>query len=165
MSTSAPPAGGERTARLQSLYSQGSGLITSVLTTLLAFLVAGLVTMLVGAVGIMNIMLVVVGERRAEIGLRKAVGARSRTIFLQFLAESTAVCGLAGIAGTLLGVGATQLVAHLMPENSPLASVPILDPTTVIIPATVLILTGIVAGTGPAWRASRVPPAEALRIL
>ena len=81
------------------------------------FFVAGMVTMLVGAVGLMNIMLVVVGERRAEIGLRKAVGARSHTLFAQFLAESTAVCGLAGVTGTLLGAVRTQRVARRLKKG------------------------------------------------
>ena len=60
---------------------------------------AGLVTLLVGAIGVMNVMLVVVGERTNEIGLRKAVGATDRAIFVQFLAEAAAVCGISGVAG------------------------------------------------------------------
>ena len=73
------------------------------------FIVAGTITLLVGAIGVMNIMLVVVGERTAEIGLRKALGARGRDIFVQFLLEALAVALLAsalGIAGGLLAVRA-----------------------------------------------------------
>jgi putative ABC transport system permease protein len=125
-------------------------------------MVAGLTTLLVGAVGVMNIMLVIVGERRAEIGLRKAVGATGRAIFVQFLAESTAVCLLSGVAGAALGIGLAQLIAHLAPA-SPFASTPVLDAKTVLSVTAALVMVGIVAGVAPAWRAAQVPPAEALR--
>jgi putative ABC transport system permease protein len=124
--------------------------------------VAGLATLLVGAIGVMNIMLVIVGERRAEIGLRKAVGATGRAIFLQFLAEATAVCLISGLSGALLGVALAQLVAHLAPA-SPFASTPVLDPKTIVTVTSALVMVGIVAGVAPAWRAAQVPPAEALR--
>jgi len=124
---------------------------------------AGVTTLLVGAVGVMNIMLVVVGERSAEIGLRKAVGATNRAIFAQFLAEATAVCGVSGVAGALLGVGLTKLVAAISPPESPLASPPLLDPFAVAVVVGALAGVGIVAGVLPALRAARIPPAEALR--
>ena len=124
---------------------------------------AGVTTLLVGAVGVMNIMLVVVGERSAEIGLRKAVGATNRAIFAQFLAEATAVCGASGVAGALLGVGLTKLVAAISPPESPLASPPLLDPFAVAVVVGSLVGVGIVAGVLPALRAARIPPAEALR--
>lgn len=124
--------------------------------------VAGLATLLVGAIGVMNIMLVIVGERRPEIGLRKAVGATSRAIFLQFLAEATAVCLISGLSGALLGVALAQLVAYLAPA-SPFASTPVLDPKTIVTVTSALVMVGIVAGVAPAWRAAQVPPAEALR--
>jgi len=124
---------------------------------------AGVVTLLVGAVGVMNIMLVVVGERTAEIGLRKAVGARDRAIFAHFLAEAAAVCGVSGVAGALLGIGFTKLVARLSPPESPLASPPLLDPFAIAVVVAGLVGVGIVAGVLPAVRAARIPPAEALR--
>jgi putative ABC transport system permease protein len=124
--------------------------------------VAGLTTLLVGAVGVMNIMLVIVGERRSEIGLRKAVGATGRAIFVQFLAESTGVCLASGLLGAALGIALAQLVAHLAPA-SPFASTPVLDVKTVVTLTSALVLVGIVAGVAPAWRAAQVPPAEALR--
>ncbi len=124
---------------------------------------AGIVTLLVGAVGVMNIMLVIVGERTSEIGLRKAVGARSRSIFFQFLAESSAVCGLSGLAGALLGAGFTQLVAALSPAEGPFSSAPVLAPFTVLVIVGSLAAVGVVAGVVPAVRAARIPPAEALR--
>jgi putative ABC transport system permease protein len=126
---------------------------------------AGLMTLLVGGIGVMNIMLVVVGERTSEIGLRKAVGATNRTIFAQFLAEAATVCLLSGLAGAALGVGFAQLIAFALPEDAPMSSVPFVDPTTVATLTAALVLVGIVAGIAPAIRAARVPPAEALRAL
>jgi putative ABC transport system permease protein len=124
---------------------------------------AGLVTLLVGGIGVMNIMLVVVGERTNEIGLRKAVGAPSRSIFLQFLAEATAVCGLSGLLGAGLGVGFTRVVTALTPPDGPFSSAPILSPFIVAVIVSSLAAVGIVAGVVPAARAARIPPAEALR--
>jgi len=126
------------------------------------FVVAGTITLLVGAVGVMNIMLVVVGERTAEIGLRKAVGARGRDVFLQFLLEALAVAGLASALGIGGGVLAVRAVApafaaggiHL--ETSP-------DRVTIAAIAAALVLVALVAGVAPAVRAARIPPAEALR--
>jgi putative ABC transport system permease protein len=126
-------------------------------------LTAGGITLLVGAVGVMNVMLVVVGERTKEIGLRKALGASDRAIFVQFLAEATAVCALSGLAGALLGVGFTRLVAALVPEQGPLSNVTVLDPFTISVVVVALVGVGIVAGVFPALRAARIPPAEALR--
>ena len=98
-------------------------MIQSVLLGFRVFQVAaGVITLLVGAVGVMNIMLVVVGERINEIGLRKAIGASRRDIFVQFLAEAIAVCGTAGLLGAGLGVGASQLMARYVPPDGPLSS-------------------------------------------
>ena len=124
---------------------------------------AGLVTLLVGAVGVMNVMLVVVGERTNEIGLRKAVGASDRAIFVQFLAEAAAVCGISGVAGTLLGIAFTRIVAALVPKQGPLSNVTVLDPFILTLMTASLIGVGVVAGMVPAIRAARIPPAEALR--
>ncbi|MDH3214366.1 MAG: ABC transporter permease [Myxococcales bacterium] len=128
------------------------------------FLVAaGVITLLVGAVGVMNIMLVVVGERVNEIGLRKAVGGTSRAIFVQFLTEAAAVCGVSGVLGAGLGVVATQLLGAVSPPGTPTASPPVLDPITVIAVVASLVAVGMVAGIAPAVRAARIAPAEALR--
>ena len=130
------------------------------------FLVAaGGVTLLVGAIGVMNVMLVVVGERTNEIGLRKAVGATDRAIFAQFLAEAAAVCGVSGVAGTLLGVGFAKLTAALSPADGPLTKVVVLDPFIISVLVIALVAVGVVAGVVPAVRAARIPPAEALRRL
>ena len=133
-------------------------------TALRIFLVvAGVITLLVGAVGVMNIMLVVVGERINEIGLRKAVGGTSRAIFLQFLLEAATVCGISGALGAGLGVAATQILGAVSPPGTPAASPPVLDPITVIAVVASLVAVGMVSGIAPAVRAARVPPAEALR--
>jgi len=126
---------------------------------------ASLVTLLVGAVGVMNIMLVVVGERRTEIGLRKAVGASERAIFLEFLAEAVAVSVSAGIVGAGLGMGASLLVSWLAPAGSTLAEPPVFEAGAIALLTAALVAAGVVAGVLPAVRASRVPPAEALRAL
>jgi putative ABC transport system permease protein len=141
-------------------------IVNTVLTGLHVFQVsAGLITLLVGAVGVMNIMLVVVSERRSEIGLRKAVGASGRAIFAQFLAEAGALCALSGLVGSALGSAFCQLVAATLPPNSPVSSPPILDLPLVALLTSSLVLVGVVAGVVPALRASRVEPSEALRAI
>ena len=138
--------------------------IFEILTALRVFvLAAGAITLLVGAIGVMNIMLVVVGERTHEIGLRKAVGARNRSIFVEFLAEATAVATLSGLLGAALGLGLTQLLASFQPPGSPASSPPVFDPSTLVVIVASLDAVGIVAGVAPALRAARIPPAEALR--
>lgn len=126
------------------------------------FIVAGTVTLLVGAIGIMNIMLVVVGERTAEIGLRKAVGARGRDVFLQFLLEAVAVAGLAGALGVAAGLGALRAVLPIFQAGG--IHIPMRpDPVTLVAVTGALVAVAVVAGLVPALRAARVPPAEALR--
>jgi putative ABC transport system permease protein len=128
----------------------------------LFYVVAGVVTLFVGAIGVMNIMLVVVGERTAEIGLRKAIGASQRDVFVQFVLEAVVVALSAGIAGTALGWAAVRLLA------APMAATGIVmpatpDPMTSIAVSAALAGVAIVAGLVPAIRAARVPPSEALR--
>jgi len=142
------------------------GLVRAVFGGIHVFLfAASALTLFVGAIGVMNIMLVVVRERRREIGLRKAVGATRRAIFVQFLAEASAVAVGAGMLGALLGLALVQFLASLLPADDPAASPPLYDPATAAILAIALAITAISASVLPAVRAASVPPAESLRDL
>jgi len=126
-----------------------------VMTNLL--LIVALISLVVGGVGIMNIMLVSVTERTREIGIRMAVGARSSEIMRQFLVEAVVLCLAGGILGILLGRGVSLAVTALL--NWPtMPSLPAII-AAVVVAATV----GIVFGFYPAWKASRLDPIEALR--
>ncbi len=129
----------------------------------LFFVVAGLVTLFVGAVGVMNIMLVSVGERTWEIGLRKALGARSRDVFLQFLLEAVLVASSAGLLGTAAGIGAAAGDARRPSQRGGIHVTGWPDPLTTAAITSSLVLVAIVAGVLPAVRAARTSPAEALR--
>ena len=112
----------------------------------------------VGAIGIMNITFVSVRERTREIGTRKALGARRKTILLQFLIESVSISLIGGVAGVLLTVSLCLGVRAALP------SLPIeLSPALIVIGLFVAVGTGIAAGFAPAWSASRLNPVEALR--
>jgi putative ABC transport system permease protein len=124
--------------------------------------VAGTLTLLVGAIGVMNIMLVVVGERTREIGVRKALGARDRDVFLQFLSEAVLVALGAGVLGTLAGLALLRAAAPAF-ERAGIAVGVWPDPFTVGVVTGALVGVAVLAGVLPAVRASRVPPAEALR--
>ncbi len=129
---------------------------TSTLMTNLLLCVA-LISLMVGGVGIMNIMLVSVTERTREIGLRMAVGARARDILRQFLIEAILLCLAGGFAGILLGRGVSITLTALL--NWPtVLSVPAII-AAVVVSGTV----GVVFGYYPAWKASRLDPIEALR--
>lgn len=128
---------------------------TSLMTNLL--LCVATISLVVGGVGIMNIMLVSVTERTREIGLRMAVGAQPRDILRQFLVEAVALCLLGGGIGIALGRGASVLVRMLLNWPTEL-SIPAIA-AAVMVSATV----GIVFGYYPAWKASRLDPIEALR--
>ena len=128
----------------------------------LFFVVAGLVTLFVGAMGVMNMMLVVVGERTWEIGLCKALGARSRDVFAQFLLEAVIVSGAAGLLGTAGGIALLHATKSLFARGGIyLTGWP--DPLTTVVITGSLVGVAIVAGVMPALRAARISPAEALR--
>ncbi|MDD3885254.1 MAG: ABC transporter permease [Victivallaceae bacterium] len=127
---------------------------SKVMTNLL--LCVALISLVVGGVGIMNIMLVSVTERTREIGLRMAVGARSTDILRQFLIESITLCLVGGAIGIMLGHGAALLVESQL--GWPIESSPGAVAAAVIVSAGV----GIVFGFYPAWKASRLDPIDAL---
>jgi putative ABC transport system permease protein len=132
--------------------------LNTVSATLTAFLGAiGAISLVVGGIGIMNIMLVSVTERTREIGVRKAIGARRGSIRLQFLIEALTVTVIAGLIGIAIGVGISALVA------STGALTPEVSATTIVIAFAVSVLIGVVFGLYPAWRASLLSPVEALR--
>lgn len=120
-------------------------------------LAVALISLLVGGVGIMNIMLVSVTERTREIGLRMAVGAWSRDILQQFLAESVILCFCGGVMGILVGRGISVLVRMLLHWPTELSI------GAIVAAFVVSVTVGIVFGFYPAWKASRLDPIIALR--
>ncbi|PWU08874.1 MAG: hypothetical protein C5B50_28780 [Verrucomicrobia bacterium] len=121
-------------------------------------LIAG-VSLLVGAIGIMNIMLASISERVREIGIRKSVGAATSDIFLQILAESLAIAVLGGLAGLGVSVG----LVHLLSSVSPTDNAPIIRVGPLIFAFVSSVIVGILAGLFPAIKAARLNPIQALR--
>jgi putative ABC transport system permease protein len=112
-------------------------------------------SLFVGGIGIMNIMFVSVAERTREIGIRKAIGAKRRTILLQFLAEAAVIC----LIGGAIGLGIAWPLTLVMKQYIPAA----LSPLVVSLAFLVSLLTGVLSGLAPAWRAARMDPVDALR--
>jgi len=114
------------------------------------------ISLFVGGIGVMNIMFVSVTERTREIGIRKAVGAKRRTILTQFLLESAAICLVGGFIGIILSFAIASLInKFLLPAS---VSMPI-----VIVALMIATIVGVLSGIIPAFRASRLDPIEALR--
>ncbi len=152
------PASADFTVTNQNDTLAALGQVTGTFTLLLGAI--GGISLLVGGIGIMNIMLVTVNERTREIGIRKAVGARRQDIALQFLIESVALTGLGGILGIVLGWAITQAVGRI-PQASALHL--LITAGTVAIAVGVSVAIGIVFGLYPAMRAARLHPIQALR--
>jgi putative ABC transport system permease protein len=123
----------------------------------LLLIALAVVSLVVGGIGIMNVMLVGVSERTREIGIRLAVGARRRDVVTQFLLEAALISAASGLVGVAVGVLSIPVAAAL---NQGLA---IFDPGSIPLALGVAILTGVVFGLYPAVRASRLDPIEALR--
>lgn len=139
-------------------FNDSMSSITQVISYITVFVVfVAAISLLVGGIGVMNIMLVSVTERTREIGIRKALGARTRSIMLQFLSESAIITLLGGIIGILLGVGGAALVCGLMGFGVKIS------PATVIITTLFSSGVGLFFGIYPARKAAKMSPIEALR--
>jgi len=141
--------------------------ITLGLKILLTFI--GTITLGIGGVGLMNIMLVSVTQRTREIGVEKALGARRRHIFLQFLAEALTITAAGGVLGIILAYGVALSVGRLtlysaMAKHAEAGDIRLMiNPSTLIVAVLILSAVGLVSGMVPAIRASRLDPIEALR--
>jgi putative ABC transport system permease protein len=121
----------------------------------MAMVVISSIGLMIGGIGVMNIMLVSVTERTREIGIRKAIGAKQSDILMQFLIEAATLTGLGGLIGLLIGWALTLLIALVFPSNVPWWAPPLGFFASVGI--------GIVFGLFPAWKAARLDPIESLR--
>ncbi len=117
--------------------------------------VVAAISLLIGGIGVMNIMLVTVTERTREIGIRKALGAQRSDILSQFMVEAMLLAGLGGVMGVAIGVGAGQYQGGGLN--------PVISPAAVVLSFGVSILIGIFFGIYPASRAAALTPIEALR--
>ncbi|MFH1223632.1 MAG: FtsX-like permease family protein, partial [Pseudomonadota bacterium] len=138
-------------AEIQNAMSETS----KVMSMLLAVIAA--VSLIVGGIGIMNIMLVSVTERTKEIGLRKAVGARKRDILSQFITEAGVIGIFGGVIGIILGVGATLIMSELAGWTTYISL------SSVLLSFLFSVTVGVIFGIWPAQKASRLNPIEALR--
>jgi len=143
------------TIRIQSDFLATLGETTQVFTYLLAGIAA--VSLLVGGIGIMNIMLVSVTERTREIGLRMAVGARGRDILLQFLVEAITLSLIGGIIGIVFGLGGSRAISYLAEWRT------LVSMEAIVLAFGFAALIGIFFGFYPARKAARLDPIEALR--
>jgi len=152
------PPGGEddftvlNQADLLTTVEEASGTFTTLLGSIAA------ISLLVGGIGIMNIMLVSVTERTREVGLRKAVGAKRRDILIQFLAEAIALSVIGGVIGVFLGMWGAQVITPLLGGSRALVT-----PESILLALTVSLVIGIFFGAYPANRAARLKPIDALR--
>ncbi len=130
--------------------------VTGYLKLLLVAIAA--VSLLVGSIGIMNMMLVSVAERTREIGVRKAIGARERVIIIQFLSESVLISFIGSMFGLILGVGLSQGVGRfILHYNVPFSIWP------VVVSVTVAVIVGLASGVAPAIKAAKLNPIDSLR--
>jgi len=151
----APGAEDDFNVRNMSDIAEGASEATQILTILLGGIAS--ISLLVGGIGIMNIMLVSVTERIREIGIRMSMGAREKDILYQFLTEAIVLSTLGGLLGIALGVGSSQLISRFA------------DMTTMVSFGSIALAfifaasVGIFFGFYPAWKASKLDPIDALR--
>jgi putative ABC transport system permease protein len=139
--------------------NQQEGLMNEYNSVVGVIQIAGLfitgLSLFVGAIGIMNIMFVSVRERTKEIGIRKAIGAKKRTILTQFLLESSAICLLGGIAGLIAAILGSMALNQYFPTS--------IQPDAAVIAIGVSAITGILSGFAPAYTAAKLDPVDSLR--
>ena len=111
--------------------------------------------LVVGAIGIMNIMFVSVKERTKEIGIRKAIGAKRSTILTQFISEAAIICLIGGLIGLLLAIISSKIVDQFLPTS--------VQVDTIILAIVISLITGVISGFAPAYSAAKLDPVEALR--
>jgi len=143
------------TVRNLSSTAETAATTARILTIMLGTIAS--ISLVVGGIGIMNIMLVSVTERTREIGIRMAVGARRRDILLQFLLEAILICAIGGTVGVLLGIGGAWLVSDLAGMTV------VVSGTAILLAFAFSAATGIFFGYYPAHKAARLQPVEALR--
>lgn len=140
--------------------NQQEGLLNEINSTIGVIQTAGLVitglALFVGAIGIMNIMFVSVKERTREIGIRKAIGAKNRTILGQFISESAVICLIGGMIGLSFAVVGSMIIAQFDFPTT-------ISVDAVILAVTISILTGVFSGLAPAYTASKMDPVDSLR--
>ncbi|HTK64100.1 MAG TPA: ABC transporter permease [Pseudonocardia sp.] len=138
--------------------------MSQTMTYMTVFIVAiAAISLVVGGIGVANIMLVSVTERTREIGIRKAIGARRSAIMKQFLIEAIALSGLGGIIGVAIGIGLTLGAAQIIPKIAPRFGAPDISLLSVLVAFLFSLLIGLLAGGYPALRASKLHPIDALR--
>jgi putative ABC transport system permease protein len=141
--------------RTQKEFAEMQDKVYSMLTVLLV--IVATISLIVGGIGVMNIMLVSVTERTREIGIRMAIGAREGDILTQFLVEATALAVLGGLAGALLGIAAIGVLRALLEWHMSLST------QALVISVSVSAIVGVAFGFFPARRAAKLDPIEALR--
>lgn len=146
-------------------FSDSMATINTVINTITLFIaLVAAISLLVGGVGVMNIMLVSVTERTREIGIRKALGARTGSIMLQFLSESAIITMLGGILGILFGIGGAFLISGVVKIAAPTyAFTPSISFGAIVLATLFSSVVGIFFGIYPARKAAKLSPIEALR--
>jgi putative ABC transport system permease protein len=137
----------------QEILTNFFGGVTMVIATVGLFITG--MSLFVGGIGIMNIMFVSVTERTREIGIRKAIGAKRRSIMMQFLVEAAALCLIGGVIGLIIAFPLSLIVDQFLPTAMPFS--------VIFISIGISLAVGVISGFLPAFRAARMDPVEALR--